>query len=182
MMGLSARLPDMAKNTKPKTVKPKGYEPPTVKQIMRWQVSPAAKVAAYFIRLNRDKEGWRHAPMKELRDEVGPATTYEQIVSALKELDTVGALEANPKLGVQLSAKEKRKGRSYRLHRPVTNAYKIKPETTRRVKRKAQAPKPSSTPVTIPQSKIIDVPAQGEPLPAKKIVGIDPDTGASIYE
>src|SRR5882762_8290146 len=123
----------MTKNTEPKDVKPKAYTPPTVKQIMRWQVSPAAKAVAYFIRLNREKEkGWRHAPMKDLREEVGPATTYEQVESALKELVKIGALEADPKLGVQLSSKEKRKGRSYRLHRPGRHAYKVKPKTTRR--------------------------------------------------
>ena len=102
--------PGMAKNTEPKNVAPKAYSPPTVKQIMRWQVSPAAKTVAYFIRLNRDKQtGWRHAPMKDLREEVAPATTYEQVESALKELATIGALDAHPKLGLQLSSKEKAK-------------------------------------------------------------------------
>jgi hypothetical protein len=127
---------------------------------MRWQVSPAAKVAAYFIKLNCSKKqdetkGWCHAPIKQLREEVGPATTSEQIDSALKELTLIGALEANPKLGVQLSTKEKRKGRSYRLHNPGTSAYKVKPATTRRVKTKAnQAPKP------IPAGAPLETPLQ----------------------
>ena len=107
----------------------------------------AAKVAAYFIKLNRSKKqdatkDWRHAPIKQLRKEVGPATTSEQIDSALKELSSIGALEADPKLGAQLSTKEKRKGRSYRLHHPGQHAYKVKPKTTRRVTRAKQAPKP----------------------------------------
>ena len=141
----------MAQTAKAKAVK--GYAPPSVKQIMRWQVSPAAKVAAYFIKLNGSKKqdatkGWCHAPIKQLREEVGPATTSEQIDSALKELSTIGALEANPKLGVQLSTKEKRKGRSYRLHRPGQHAYKVKPTTTRRVTKAKQAPKPLPAPET----------------------------------
>jgi hypothetical protein len=173
----------MAKNAKPKIVAPKAYTPPTVKQIMRWQVSPAAKTVAYFIRLNRDKQtGWRHAPMKDLREEVAPATTYEQVESALKELATIGALEAHPKLGLQLSSKEKRKGRSYRLHRPGQHAYKVKPKTTRRVTKTKQAAKPLAKPATPAQSKIIGIDAQGEPLPSKKILRIDPETGESIYE
>jgi hypothetical protein len=173
----------MAKDTEPKNVKPKAYTPPTVKQIMRWQVSPAAKAVAYFIRLNRDKQtGWRHAPMKDLREEVGPATTYEQVESALKELAMIGALEADPKLGVQLSSKEKRKGRSYRLHRPGRHAYKVKPKTTRRVTKATRGPKLLPKPTPPAQSKILDINAQGEPLPSKKILRIDPETGESIHE
>ena len=107
----------MAKTAKAKA--PKGYSPPSVKQIMRWQVSPAAKVAAYFIKLNCSKKqdatkGWCHAPIKQLRQEVGPATTSEQIDSALKELSGIGALQAVPQLGLCNSAPRKsaREGRT----------------------------------------------------------------------
>jgi len=164
--------------------KTKGYVPPTVKQIMRWQVSPAAKVVAYFIRLNRDKKnGWCHAPMKQLRKDVGPATSSEQVDKALKDLNELGALEAKPKLGVHLRRKEKRAGRSYRLYRPGNQAYHVKPNTTRRVTKTKNTQSPAQPSARAAhQPKIIGIDAQGEPLPPKKILRIDPETGESINE
>jgi hypothetical protein len=99
------------------------YKPPTVKQIMRWRVTPAAKVTAYFIRLHRDENGWAHIPVKQLRKEVGDVSS-EAVDKALDELKGRGALQANPDLKVKLTGKQRRKGRAYRLHRPSSSVYK----------------------------------------------------------
>lgn len=133
---------------------------------MRWKVRPAAKVLAYFLRLHRDKQtGWTHAPVRQLREEVGDVTS-EQIDAALKELQSHGALDAKPNLGAKLSTTEKRLGRSYRLHRPGTSAYKVKRKTTRRVHKKKK-----------------QIPHAAQPIEPKqlKVVGVDPETGASIH-
>lgn len=148
------------------------YVPPTVKQIMRWRVRPAANKLAYFLRLDRDKNtGWTHAPIDQLREEVGDVSS-ETIDAALQELVSIGALEAKPTLGVQLSGKEKRRGRSYRLHRPGTAAYKGKRKTTRRVK-PAQPQQPAPKPATKPVAPA----PQSVPAPAQKLPPFNPATG-----
>jgi hypothetical protein len=84
---------------------------------MRWQLKPAAKVAAYFIRLHRDKKtGWAHVPDSQFREEMGRGVSSEAVTTALRELKQIGSLEAKPELNVKLTAREKRKGRAYRLH------------------------------------------------------------------
>ena|SRR5258706_10112858 len=115
------------------------YKPPTVKQIMRWRVTPAAKVAAYFIRLHRDENGWAHIPVKQLRKEVGDVSS-EAIDKALEELKGRGALQANPDLKVKLTGKQRRKGRAYRLHQPPTSAYKVPRESHRKPPKKSKQP------------------------------------------
>jgi len=115
------------------------YKPPTVKQIMRWRVTPAAKVAAYFIRLHRDEKGWAHIPVKQFRQEVGDVSS-EAIDKALAELKYRGALEAKPELELKLSAKQRREGRAYRLHRPSSSVYRERRVSQRKPPKKGQTP------------------------------------------
>lgn len=117
------------------------YKPPTVKQIMRWRVTPAAKVAAYFIRLHRDEKGWAHIPVKQFRQEVGDVSS-EAVDKALAELKDRGALEAKPDLKAKLTAKQRREGRAYRLHRPSSSVYRERRVSQRKPPKKG---KPSST-------------------------------------
>ena len=115
------------------------YKPPTVKQIMRWRVTPAAKVAAYFIRLHRDDKGWAHIPVKQFRQEVGDVSS-EAIDKALAELKDRGALEANPDLKVKVTGKQRREGRAYRLHRPSSAVYKERRVSHRQPPKKSKLP------------------------------------------